>query len=86
MRTTHTKQTDYPSMLRLAKSNIGSRAIDVIDAFAKKKGVVSHRAGKVFWALVDEGQIVCTYVNGIAWVSAANAEHDNNRSKDIPHR
>jgi hypothetical protein len=59
MRTTCTKRTDYEQMLKLAKSNIGKKAIEVIEMFAAKRKIVSHRAGKVFWSLVDDGEIGC---------------------------
>jgi|GEM_PF-1787798 len=80
MRITHTKPADYSAMLNLAERSVGSRAIDIIAAFAEKKRVVSHRAGKVFWALVDGGQIVCTYDEGIAWVSKVEAEKRSRNS------
>lgn len=59
MRTTRTKLTDYTKMLALVKSYIGKPAISAIDAFAENRRIVHHRAGKVFWSLVDDGQIAC---------------------------
>jgi len=85
MRTTHTKPADYSDMLNLAERSVGSRAVDIIDAFANKKRVVSHRAGKVFWALVEDGKIVCTYADGIAWVSKVEIDKHikNSTSKNL---
>lgn len=59
MRSTHTKSTDYDKMLVFASSYVGRPAICAIDDFAAKRRIVSHRAGKVFWNLVDDGKITC---------------------------
>jgi hypothetical protein len=59
MRTTRTRTTDYTKMLMFVKSYIGKPAISAIDAFAENRRIVHHRAGKVFWSLVDEGLITC---------------------------
>jgi hypothetical protein len=55
----NTLPKDYEQMLKLAKSNIGKRAVDVMDEFTSKRKVVFHRAAKVFWTLVEEGKVSC---------------------------
>jgi len=70
MRTTRTAPTDYEQMTRFARAYIGQQTRDIIDAFAAKRRIGSHRAGKVFWALVDDGAIHVRYDNsGLAYIA-----------------
>ena len=59
-RTTRTKSTDYTQMAKHAKDYIGRPAFRAIGDFAAKRQIANHRAGKVFWGLVDDGEIVCS--------------------------
>lgn len=47
----------------------GYNTLEVIEAYAKKRRVGSHRIGSAFWDLVDEGRIeTVTGNNGIEYV------------------
>lgn len=72
MRSTHTKPTDYDKMIKHVKSYIGKPTVIAIDAFAAKRKIVGHRAAKVFWNLVDDGQIICKQHNGLEIIQEVN--------------
>lgn len=70
MKTTKTKPNDYVKMLKLVQANIGERTIDVIETYVKLHKVAIHRAGKVLWQLVDDGEItVATAESGRTYIT-----------------
>lgn len=48
---------DYAEIVAFAQAYIGCPAIDCIEAYAKKRRIVSHRIGRAFWNKVYEGEI-----------------------------
>jgi hypothetical protein len=40
-----------------AQKYVGRRAVECIEAYARKRKIVDHRAAKAFWAKNDEGNI-----------------------------
>lgn len=69
-------------MLKFAQERVGERAVDVIDAFAAKRRIVSHRAGKVFWGLVDDGLVSCEADSQGYEILKAVREHGRQRVTD----
>ncbi len=52
---------DYEELPKFAQKYIGEPSANCIEAYAKKRGIVLHRAGKAFWNLVDDGIIKVKY-------------------------
>jgi hypothetical protein len=48
---------DYAEIVAFAQQFVGKRAIDCIQAYARKRKIVDRRAGKAFWAKNDGGYI-----------------------------
>jgi hypothetical protein len=48
---------DYAEIVSFAQEYIGERAVKCIEAYARKRKIVMHRAAKVFWAKNDNGDI-----------------------------
>lgn len=48
---------DYAEIVAFAQAYIGCPAIDCIEAYAQKRRIVWHRAGRAFWDKVDDGEI-----------------------------
>lgn len=48
---------DYEELPQFAKNYIDKTALECIEEYAKKRKMVSHRAGSAFWDLVDDGVI-----------------------------
>lgn len=54
---------DYEELPCFAEGFKNKTTLECIEAYAQKRKVVSHRIGKVFWALVDEGKIEIYHAN-----------------------
>ena len=63
-------ERDYREIATFAGDYIGKPAIECIDAYAEKRKIVSHRAGKVFWDKVDKGEIQIYTVDGRIYIKA----------------
>ena len=48
---------DYAEIAAFARKFRGHPTLECIEAYAQKRKIVSHRAGKAFWAKVDDGEI-----------------------------
>lgn len=62
---------DYKEIPKYAKDFVGHTTMDFIHFYAQKRKIVEHRVGKDFWCLVDDGQIIVKYVDGIAYIANA---------------
>ncbi len=51
---------DWEEMAEFAKGYAGKTTRECIEAYAAKRGIVTHRAGNAFWGHVDEGNIRIT--------------------------
>ncbi len=60
---------DYEEITNYAKKYAGKTTLECIESYAAKRKMVSHRAGKAFWANVDDGEIKVNYINGIAYIA-----------------
>ena len=63
---------DYAEIVEFAEGYIGKRAIECIEAYARKRRIVEHRAGKAFWGKADDGEIIVSregtvffYIKGV---------------------
>lgn len=50
-------QKDFDELPDFAKKYSGRTTLECIEAYAKRRKVVTHRIGIAFWALVDDGEI-----------------------------
>lgn len=48
---------DYKELPVFAEQFKGKSTMDCIEAYAKKRKIVEHRAGEAFWNLADDGVI-----------------------------
>lgn len=48
---------DYKEIPEFAKGYIGQTSREFIDAYAAKRKIATHRVGRAFWDLVDDGEI-----------------------------
>lgn len=56
---------DYRELPKFAEQFKGKTTMECIEAYAHKRKIVEHRAGKAFWNLADDGIIrVETLENG----------------------
>ena len=60
---------DYEELPGFASTFIGKTTLECIEAYATKRKIASHRAGKAFWDLVDDGEIAVNYKGGIAYIA-----------------
>lgn len=76
---------DFRELPIFAKQYCNKPTLECIEAYAKKRKIVSHRAGKVFWELVDCGSIVVYAANGIFYVSPRDGQisEEGNQVKAI---
>jgi hypothetical protein len=51
------KARDYREIVSFSQKFIGRKAVECIEAYAAKRKMAEHRAGKAFWDKVDEGLI-----------------------------
>lgn len=49
---------DYQELPLFADKHKGATALQVIEEYARKRKVVSHRIGATFWELVEQGIII----------------------------
>ena len=55
---------DYRELPKFAEQFKGKTTTECIEAYSKKRKIVEHRAGKVFWNLADDGIIRVEAVGG----------------------
>ena len=60
---------DYEELPSFAVKFAGKTTLECIEAYAAKRKIVSHRAGKAFWNLVDDGEIAVKYKDGMAYIA-----------------
>jgi len=55
---------DYRELPKFAEQFKGKTTMECIEAYARKRKIVEHRAGKAFWNLADDGIIRVEGVEG----------------------
>lgn len=83
---------DYRELPKFAQGYIGKPTLQCIEDYAAKRKIVSNRAGKAFWSLVDDGEIsVCKATNGLFYIGEKEiieqtGRKSNNMSEPIAER
>ena len=70
------KKRDYDEITAFTGNYIGRTALDCIEAYAKKRKIVEHRAGSVFWDKVDQGIISTESVDGVEYIKDINKKEE----------
>lgn len=71
---------DYRELPKYAKGFIGKHTVECIDSYAAKRQVVTHRIGKCFWGLVDDGIISIAMVGPLAIIISVNGDEDGDEN------
>ena len=58
-------ERDYREIAEHAKGFAGKTTYECIEAYAAKRKIVFHRAGRAFWAQVDDGNIEVVERHGL---------------------
>ena len=50
-------ERDYAEIVAFSAGFIGRKAVECIEAYARKRKIVEHRASRAFWDKVEDGEI-----------------------------
>jgi hypothetical protein len=59
---------DYDEIVKFSTNYIDKTTLECIEAYATKRKIISHRAGKAFWNNVDDGNIKVELINGLYYI------------------